>query len=261
VIRALLILPAVLLAACAGGPAAPPSAASVPVAEQIPYTDLQKIAKAHGDLAMVYYQGGNMAVALQEARIALAADPAYAPAYNVMGLVQMYLGETPQAQASFERAVQLAPQDSEIANHYGWFLCLAGRERESFPFFLSAVKNPLYKSPTKPYTNAGLCALRIKDDKAAEEYFQRAAMADGSNAQAIFHLADIAFRRGDFYKARNFLGEVLRLSDPNAEALWLAVRIERKLGDRHAEAGFSAQLRRKFSGTPEHQALMQGKFE
>lgn len=259
--RAILLLAALFLSACAGGPSSPPTAAEVPAAERIPANELQKIAKAHGDLALVYYQGGNMAVALQEARIALMADPNYAPAHNVMGLVHLYLGEGLQAKESFERAVRLAPQDSDIANHYGWFLCTSGQEKEAFQYFLVAVKNPLYKTPTRPYTNAGLCALRLKDDKAAEEYFQRAAMADGANSQAIFHLADIAFRRGDFFKAKNFLGEVMRLSEPNSESLWLAVRIERKLGDRQAEAGYSAQLRRKFAGTPEHQALMQGKFE
>jgi len=259
--RAIPILSALLLAACAAGPSSPPTAAELPAAERIPANELQKIAKAHGDLAMIYYQGGNMAVALQEARISLMADPNYAPAFNVMGLVHLYLGEIPQAQEHLERAVRLAPQDSDIANHYGWFLCTSGREKEGLSYFLVAVKNPLYKTPTRPYTNAGLCALRLKDDKSAEEYFQRAAMADGSNAQALFHLADIAFRRSDYFKAKGFLGEVLRLNEPNAEALWLGVRIERKLGDRQAEAGHAAQLRRKFAGTPEHQALMQGQFE
>ena len=51
------------------------------------------------------------------------------------------------------------------------------------------------------------------------------------------------------------------MMEPNAESLWLGVRIERKIGDRQAEASYSSQLRRKFAGTPEHQALLQGKYE
>lgn len=258
--RAILILSAALVAGCAGSPAQQ-VAAEMPVSEQTASGDAQQRAKVHTELGTLYYQAGNMGVALQEARVALEADVNYAPAYNLLGLVHMLLRENELAQSNFERASRLAPGDPEIANNYGWFLCQNGREPEAIQYFLTAVKNPHYKTPTRPYTNAGLCSLRLKDDQAAEEYFRRAAAADGSNAMALFQLADIAYRRGEYSKARQFLGEVHRANEPNAESLWLAVRIERKLGDRQSEAGFSSQLRRKFAGTPEHRALMQGKYE
>lgn len=258
--RADFILLAAFVAGCAGNPAQQ-SVSELPVSEQTATGDVQSRAKAHAELGRAYFQAGNMGVALQEARVAVESDPNYAPAYNLMGLIHMFLQENGPARANFEKAASLAPGDPEIANNYGWFLCQNGHEREAIQHFLAAVKNPLYKTPTRPYTNAGLCSLRLKDDKTAEEYFQRAAMADGSNAQAVFHLADIAFRRGDYYNARKHIAEVHRITEPNAESLWLALRVERKLGDRQAEAGFSSQLRRKFAGSPQHQALMQGKYE
>ncbi|MBA3902152.1 MAG: type IV pilus biogenesis/stability protein PilW [Rhodocyclaceae bacterium] len=258
--RANLVLLAAFVAGCAGSPSRQ-SASELPVSEQTTMGDAQARAKAHSELGMAYFQAGNMGVALQEARVAIESDPGYAPAYNLLGLVHMSLQENAQALSNFERASRLAPGDPDIANNYGLFLCQNGREQEGIREFLTAVKNALYKTPTRSYTNAGLCSLRLKDDKAAEEYFQRAAMADGSNAQAIFHLADIAYRRGNYFNAKNYIAEVHRLNEPNAESLWLALRIERKIGDRQAEAGFSSQLRRKFAGTPQHQALMQGKYE
>ncbi len=258
---ALSISLAVVLAGCAGGRPAPQKDAEVPVSQQASVGNAQGRAKTHTELGTLYYQAGNMQIALQEARIALASDSNYAPAYNLLGLIHMYLGETPQAQENFERASRLAPGDPEIANNYGWFLCQNGREHDALQFFMSAASNPLYKTPTKPYTNAGLCALRLKDEKGAEGYFQRAAQADASNAQAIFNLAEILYRRGDYSTARKYVAEVMRLNQPNAESLWLALRIERKLGDRSAEASYASQLRRGFAGTPQHQALMQGKFE
>lgn len=134
-------------------------------------------------------------------------------------------------------------------------------EQEAFKYFEAAARNPLYKTPTRPYTNAGLCYLRIKDGKNAEGNFQRAVVVDGSNAQAIYHLSSLAYARGDYFNAKKHLGELHRLIEPNSESLWLGVRIERKIGDRQAEAGYASQLRRKFAGTPEHQALLQGKYE
>lgn len=258
--RALLFFTAVFVAGCAGTSAGPGPAA-VPVAEQMPAGMAERSAKTHTELGSLYLQAGNLAVALEEARLAAAIDPGYAPAFDLMGLVHMMLNERPQAQAAFERAIQLAPGDPQIANDYGWFLCQSGREQEAFKYFESAARNPLYKTPTRPYTNAGLCYLRIKDDKAAEENFQRAAMVDGTNAQAIYHLSNLAYRRGDHFNAKKLLGELHRLMEPNAESLWLGIRIERKIGDRQAEASYSSQLRRKFAGTPEYQALLQGKYE
>lgn len=258
--RAVGILLTALVAGCAGTPPGQ-APAELPVSQQAATGDAQQRAKAHTELGTLYLQAGNMGVALQEARVAVEADAGYAPAYNLMGLIHMFLRENAQAEADFARASRLAPGDPEIANNYGWFLCQSGREREAIGHFMTAVKNPLYKTPTKPYTNAGLCSLRLKDDKAAEGYFQRAALADAANAQAVFHLADLAYRRADYHNAKKLIGEVHRLQEPNAESLWLALRIERKLGDRQAEASLGSQLRRKFAGTPEHQALMQGRYE
>lgn len=260
--RAILILSAVILAACAGPGVGPgPGPAAQPVSEQNPAGLAEKSAKAHTELGVLYLQTGNLPVALEEARLAVAIDPGYAPAFDLMGLVHMMLNEMPLAQTALERAIQLAPGDPQIGNDYGWFLCMNGREQEAFKYFTAAARNPLYKTPTRPYTNAGLCHLRLKDDKSAEENFQRALMVDGSNVQAIYHLSNLAYKRGDFFNAKRFLGELHRLMEPNAESLWLGVRIERKIGDRQAEASYASQLRRKFAGTAEHQALQQGKFD
>jgi type IV pilus assembly protein PilF len=265
VIRAIQLFSLIaLLAACAGQPGTPSGTtgpASIPISEQAPSGMAEKSAKTHTELGTLYLQAGNVAVALEEARIATAFDPNYAPGHNLMGLVQILLNDTAMAKASFERAIQLAPGDPQIANDYGWFLCQSGREQEAMNYFSLAARNPLYKTPTRPYTNAGLCALRMKDDKLAEENFQRALVFDGSNVQAIFHLANLAYKRGDYFTAKRYLGEVQRNTEPNAESLWLGVRIERKLGDRQAEASLASQLRRKFAGSPEYQALMQGKYE
>jgi type IV pilus assembly protein PilF len=258
--RILPILSAALLTACAGTNVAPNSSAA-PVADQIPAGQAERSAKTHTELGALYLQAGNLAVALEEARLATMIDPGYAPGFSLLGLAQMTINEMPQARLAFERAVQLAPRDPQIANDYGWFLCQNKQEREAMKYFEMAAQNPLYKTPTRPYTNAGLCYLQLQDGKNAEANFQRAAMLDGANAQAIYHLANLAYGRGDYPTARKRLGELHRLMEPNADSLWLGVRVERKIGNRQAEAGYASQLRRKFAGTPQHQALMEGKYE
>lgn len=218
-------------------------------------------ARVHTELGSAYFQAGRMAVALDEAESAVQADPKYAPAYNLRGLIHMYLRENTQARLSFEKALALAPGDAETSNNFGWFLCQNGQVKDSFPHFMKAVKDPLYPTPTRPWYNAGMCALMDKDEDGAADYFLKAVMADRGNAQALYRLSELRYKRGNLFDAQRFIAEVLRIAQPDPAALWLAVRIERKLGNRSAETGFANQLRWKFQGTPEYQAMIQGKFE
>ncbi|MDD5176510.1 MAG: type IV pilus biogenesis/stability protein PilW [Sterolibacterium sp.] len=251
----------VFLAGCAVGNGGGSRSAEQPVSQQTATSETRQRAKVHTELGALYMQRGNMGVALEEARTALSADASYAPAYNLMGLVYMQLHEDRDAEKSFEQALALAPNDAESNNSFGWFLCQTGREQRSLQYFHTAIKSPLYATPAMPFTNAGICSLRLKDDKAAEDYFTKALRLDGSNDRALFFLADITYRQGRLPAARLYLADLHRLAEPSPESLWLAVRIEHRLGDREAEARFAAQLRRKFAGSPELQKLMQGQYE
>ena len=247
-----------LLAGCAG---VAPHAVEEPVSQQLTTSDASQRAKVHTELGSLYLVRGNLGVALEEARTALSADANYAPAHNLMGLVHMQLQEVSLAEASFGNALRLAPADPEINNSFGWFLCQTDREQRSLQYFQTAIKSPLYATPTMTYANAGICSLRLKDDQGAEGYFLNALRADNRNDRAIYFLADIAYRQGRLAVARQRLTELHKLVEPTSDTLWLAVRVERKLGDREAEARFSSQLRRRFPGTPEVQRLMQGQYE
>ena len=46
-----------------------------------------------------------------------------------------------------------------------------------------------------------------------------------------------------------------------AEAPWLALRIERKLGNREAEARYTARLKRVFPTSPETLKMLKGDYE
>ena len=72
-------------------------------------------------------------------------------------------------------------------------------------------------------------------------------------------MAELNFANGDYTAAKKYFA---RFSDKSgsltAEQLWLAVRIERKVGDRNSEASYSMQLRKRFPDTRETQLLMHG---
>jgi type IV pilus assembly protein PilF len=223
--------------------------------------DPRNRARVHAELAAAYYDRGNMGVALEELRLATAADASYAPAYSMFGVVYMELKETAKAEESFQKALRMAPSDPDINHAYGWFLCQNSREKESIGYFLQAIRNPLYPTPGRSYTAAGVCSLRTKNVKDAEEFFVRALKLDADEPAALLQLGQIRYGQGNMMDARKLVSRHLKLASPSPESLWLAVRIERKSGERVAEQSYANQLRRRFPGSPEYQALQRGHFD
>jgi type IV pilus assembly protein PilF len=218
-------------------------------------------ARAHAELAGAYYEMGNLGVALEEVRLALAADPNYVPAQNMAGLVYLELRDNAQAQSAFDRALRLAPGDPDVLHNYGWFLCQTGREDQSLQFFMRAAEAPLYRTPAKSYAAAGQCALKQGRIADATAYFDRAVRLDPNNPNALLGYARVMYQTGRYAEAKTAIDRYNKLGEPTPESLWLGVRVERRLGDRTAEASLATQLRRRYPSSPEYRDLMQGKYE
>ena len=248
---------AVLVAGCAGREA--PSADTGMMAGEP--GDPRNRARVHTELAALYYERGTMGIALDELRQATAADSSYAPAYGLFGLVYTELREPQLAQESYERALRLSPNDPDINHHYGWFLCQSGREQEGLRYFMQAVKNPLYVAPWRSYSAAGLCSLRLNNTRDAEDFFLRALKLDPDEPAALLKLGAIRYRQGSIEEARKLVARHNKLVSPTPESLWLALRIERRLGERVAEQSYANQLRRRFPGSPEYQSLQRGQYD
>lgn len=226
-------------------------------------SDPRNRARIHTELGAIYFQGGNMAVALEELRIALNADSSYFQAYSIRGLVYGALKEYSKAEADFRMALSIAPNDPEVNNNYGWYLCDTGKERQSIAYFLNALKNPLYETPDRAYTNAGTCALKAGDLEGAQGYLLQALQfSRNGGLPARFQLAKLFYRRGLFDEARIYLNDALKMMEPpTAEALWLGVRLERKASNRAAEGSYASQLRSRYPTSPEYQEFLKGNFE
>lgn len=237
------------------GPSQPPLAKPDPAAQA------KDSARVHTELASSYFARNQYSVALEELNEAVRSDSGYGPAYNMFGLVYMELGEDALAIKNFDQALRLNPGDSDANNNYGWFLCNRGQEARSIGYFLTAQKNPLYETPERSFLNAGICTRKMGNNVAAEDYFRKAIRLQPDLEQALYNLADIHYLRNNFAESRAYLSRLTKNAAPNAQYLWLGVRVERKLGNRDAERSYAEQLRRRFPNTDETRALLAGKFE
>jgi type IV pilus assembly protein PilF len=224
-------------------------------------TEAQSRARAHTELASGYFELGNYGVALQEANEALKSEPNYGPAFNVLGLIYMELRDDKAAESNFQRALRINSLDSDTNNNYGAFLCQRKREQESVKYFLAALRNPLYATPDKSWANAGACARQAGDLVAAEDYFQKALKLRPNQPQALLQMADMAYKRKNYPGAKAYLARLPVDAAPTADVLWLALRVERALGDRNAEASLGFQLRKNFPDSREVRDLIEGRYE
>jgi type IV pilus assembly protein PilF len=215
-------------------------------------------AEVHTALAGEYYSRGNFPVALSEVRLALKDDPTYFPAYNMQGLVYMEVHEDASARESFNQALQLSPNNAEVLNNFGWFLCLRNDTERGLEMMHRAATDNFYPTPEKAYLSAGLCLRRLGRSQEAEDQLRRAVLIRPDLIGALYNLAAITFERGALKDAETYLLRYMRLTGaPSLEALVMGVKIARGLNDSSAEQSYLQQLRRRFPEAPEARELLE----
>jgi type IV pilus assembly protein PilF len=220
--------------------------------------DGRRRAELHTLLAGEYYSRGNFTVALAEARSALKDDPSYFPAYNIQGLIYMEVHEDAQARESFNQALKLSPNNAEVLNNFGWFLCLRNDTERGLEMIHRATTDNFYPTPEKAFLSAGLCLRRLGRTQEAEEQLRRAVLIRPDLIGALFNLAAITYERGALKDAETYLLRYMRLTgSPSLEALTMGVRIARGLNDSSAEQSYLQQLRRRFPDAPEARELLE----
>lgn len=252
---------AALLAGCATTPGNSGKTELTTASDQ---TAAQRRAEIRMQLAVGYYEQGQYPVALDEVKLALAADPQNADAYGMRAVIYLAMGEMGLAEDNFVRALKLAPRNPELANNYGSFLCQNGRVPEALPQFDTALKNPAYQSPAKALNNAGSCAVKVGDYAGAEKYLLRALQLTPDLPATNANLARVYYERRDYARANFFitrLSKVAKMESMTADVLWLAIKVQHKLGDTGAEAGWTTQLRRHHPGSSEYAAYQRGAFD
>lgn len=247
---------AVWLAGCAHSPAQDERSA-----EGLKQRALQS-ATIHTELAGQYYHRGQYRVAIEEAEIALRAKLDYAPAHNMLGLIYMDLQEDARAAWHFEQGLGMAPNDPDIHNNFGWFLCQRQPDQmeRAVNHFMAAIRDPLYEKPARTYANAGLCVLKQNHFEQAQAFFQQALVIRPADALAQRGLIELDFKRGRLQTARSGIIHYLQTYPAAPESLWLALRIARAGQDVDAEANYAFQLQRRFPDSREAKALRAGRL-
>ena len=214
------------------------------------------------ELATAYFGRGQFTTALDEVKLAINADPTNAAAFNLRGLIYASLGDDALAEDSFRRALALAPRDAGTMQNFGWYLCQKRRYPEADSMFQQALEVPQYRQSPRTLLTRGICQARAGQWQQAEESLMRSHELDPANPATSVNLSELLYRRGEYGRA---LFHIKRLnSSPDlasAETLWLAARIEKRLGNLQGVQDLGTQLRNRFPQSRQASAFERGQFD
>jgi len=251
------------LAGCAG--AGGPGASAAETKDRVTASDepdASKRARFRMELAAAYFGRGQLETALDELKQSIASDPNQAPAFNLRGLIYASLGDVRLADESFRRALQLNPRDTDAMQNFAWHLCQQKRYDEADAMFAQALAQPQYTGASRTLLSQGVCQARAGQLPAAERSLSRSFEVDPQNPSTAANLADVLYRRGDLERARYYIRRVNGASEyVSAQTLWLAARIENKLGNQAGVEEIAARLRNRFPQSRESVAVEQGRFD
>ena len=248
-----------LLAACASQP----GVGDTPTEFQTASDESPARARARTRLALAsgYFENGQHVVALDEQKKAVQADPTFADAYNLGGLIYMALGDNALAQSHFQRAIALNPRDANAMHNLGWLQCQQGNYAAAEQSFQRAVAVPTYQDRARTLMAQGVCEARSGDAAKAEATLMHSYELDAGNPVTAYTLSQLLFQRGDYTRAQFYIRRLNNSELANAQSLWLGIKVERRMNNRQAMEQLASQLRRRFPQSRELLAYERGAFD
>ena len=216
-----------------------------------------KASDANAELGIHYLQQGRLKLANEKLLKSLAQNPNSANSNHYFAILQERLEQNQKADQYFQKAISLSPQNPEIRNNYGSFLCKTNRPKAAVSQFLAAVKDPLYSTPEFAYTNAGICLRKANrsNDAEAENYFRLALKKRSSFPSALLQMAKLYQDRRNFSKAQAFMLRYESVGKSSPEALKLCATINVKMGDNAKAQNCRSTLLRLFPSSPEAEQI------
>lgn len=181
-------------------------------------------------------------------------------AWLVRAQIYQYLKVQDKSLESFQKALALKPDNAEINNNYGWFLCSTmNNPAEALPYFDKALADPTYPSPFVANLNKGICSAKMGQYALAEAYLERSLAANPQFSPAFKELARTKMMAGQLNEADYYFRQYQSKVDMlQADDLLLGWRLAQAMGNMQAAYEYEAQLRANFPYAEELQLINTG---
>lgn len=204
--------------------------------------DHEEAAKTRMSLGLTYLQNNNYTQAKKNLDKALEFNPRSADVQFAMAYYYQLVGDNLRAEEYYETAIDLAPNNGDIANSYGAFKCQNGEYEKAKAYFFDAINNRLYANAAQTYENLALCAQSQGKLDEAIGYFQDALKHQPARGKSLFLLSELYRVSEQWELAESTLRKYERVAKVTPDSLWLAYEIAKGKGDLETAKGYGEMM-------------------
>ena len=204
--------------------------------------DHEEAAKTRMSLGLTYLQNNNYTQAKKNLDKALEFNPRSADVQFAMAYYYQLVGDNLRAEEYYETAIDLSPNNGDIANSYGAFKCQNGEYEKAKAYFFDAINNRLYANAAQTYENLALCAQSQGKLDEAIGYFQDALKHQPARGKSLFLLSEFYTVSEQWELAESTLRKYERVAKVTPDSLWLAYEIAKGKGDLETAKGYGEMM-------------------
>ncbi len=187
--------------------------------------ELEQRADARITLGLAYLAQSQRVKAWENLTLAVGYAPNYHRAQLALAHYYEQVDDAAKAQALYEQALRQHPQNGDLMNNYGAFLCKQHQYHKADQWFHQARQQPGYTQLATSYENAGLCALKAQQTAAARAYFEQAIAHDPHLTQAWQQLIGLDLKDQAYAKAKHHLADFQRYLGHSPASMDFAAQI------------------------------------
>ena len=193
-------------------------------------------------LGLTYLQNNNYTQAKKNLDKALEFNPRSADVQYAMAYYYQLVGDNLRAEEFYKTAIDLAPNNGDIANSYGAFKCQNGDYEKAKAYFFEAINNRLYANAAQTYENLALCAQSQRKLDEAIGYFEDALQHQPARGKTLFLLSELYIVSQQWDLAESTLQKYQRVAKVTPDSLWLSYEIAKGKGDVEKAAGYGDMM-------------------
>ncbi len=213
--------------------------------------NFKEAAELNVQLAIGYIQRKQYKTARDKLEKSIKQNPDYLPAYKTLAYLYALLGQTEKAEENYQKALDLKPEDADLANSYGAFLCSQGKYDEAQDMLRVAYSDPFYETLYLAQSNAGSCYIKQGKYKKAEALLRQSLRVQPKLPGSLISMAEIGLKTDRYLMARAYVQRYHAVQPATAASLWIQTQAEKALGAKDHYMKYARKLIKEFPDSDE----------
>lgn len=246
-----ILLLSISLVACTTTETKEPKQSAVPISRTKQEPNLKDASELNTQLAIGYIQRQQYKPAKDKLLKAIEQNPENLIAYKTLAYLYALLGLTEEAEEKYKEALDIKPDDSDLLNSYGAFLCTIGKYDEAQEKLGQSYSNPFYESKYLAESNAGSCYIEQQEYKKAEALLRKSLRVDPKLPGSLISMAEVGVKTDRYMMARAYIQRYHAVKSATPESLWIQIQAEKALGAKDHYLKYARQLINDFPDSDE----------